>query len=259
MATREEHVDRATGRPRRARPRLGRPGRAAVRAPRPVARRDRRGSPAPGSPIPCFCTRREIQEAASAPHGDRAGRAPTRAPAATSPRRSRRRGSRPVGGRPCGCGPAARSTPSRTGCTGGSRARSTTSCCAATTASPPTTSSWWWTTPPRASTRSCGATTSSARRPGRSTWPGCSASPVPSYAHVPLVLGPDGARLAKRHGAVTLADRAAAGRVGRRGARLPRRPRSAWPAAGEAVTPERLLERFDPGGAAAREPLVLDP
>ena len=30
--------------------------------------------------------------------------------------------------------------------------------------------------------------------------------PVPPYAHVPLVLGPDGARLAKRHGAVTLDD-----------------------------------------------------
>jgi glutamyl-tRNA synthetase len=30
---------------------------------------------------------------------------------------------------------------------------------------------------------------------------------VPSYAHVPLVLGPDGARLAKRHRAATLADR----------------------------------------------------
>ena len=29
---------------------------------------------------------------------------------------------------------------------------------------------------------------------------------VPAYAHVPLVLGPDGRRLAKRHGAVTLAD-----------------------------------------------------
>lgn len=29
----------------------------------------------------------------------------------------------------------------------------------------------------------------------------------PAYAHVPLVLGADGARLAKRHGAVTLADR----------------------------------------------------
>jgi glutamyl-tRNA synthetase len=31
--------------------------------------------------------------------------------------------------------------------------------------------------------------------------------PEPAHAHVPLVLGPDGARLAKRHGAVTLADR----------------------------------------------------
>ncbi len=30
--------------------------------------------------------------------------------------------------------------------------------------------------------------------------------PEPSYAHVPLVLGPDGARLAKRHGDVTLRD-----------------------------------------------------
>jgi glutamyl-tRNA synthetase len=31
--------------------------------------------------------------------------------------------------------------------------------------------------------------------------------PVPNYVHVPLVLGPDGSRLAKRHGAATLADR----------------------------------------------------
>ena len=35
---------------------------------------------------------------------------------------------------------------------------------------------------------------------------------APRHAHVPLVLGPDGQRLAKRHGAVTLADRAAAGK-----------------------------------------------
>ena len=33
----------------------------------------------------------------------------------------------------------------------------------------------------------------------------------PRHAHVPLVLGPDGQRLAKRHGAVSLADRVAAG------------------------------------------------
>ena len=35
---------------------------------------------------------------------------------------------------------------------------------------------------------------------------------VPSYAHVPLVVGADGERLAKRHGAVTLGDLAAGGR-----------------------------------------------
>ncbi len=35
--------------------------------------------------------------------------------------------------------------------------------------------------------------------------------PAPRHAHVPLVLGPDGQRLAKRHGAVTLTDRAARG------------------------------------------------
>ena len=34
---------------------------------------------------------------------------------------------------------------------------------------------------------------------------------VPRYAHVPLILGPDGARLAKRHGAVTVEERLAAG------------------------------------------------
>jgi glutamyl-tRNA synthetase len=35
--------------------------------------------------------------------------------------------------------------------------------------------------------------------------------PAPRHAHVPLMLGPDGTRLAKRHGAVTLADRLALG------------------------------------------------
>jgi glutamyl-tRNA synthetase len=35
--------------------------------------------------------------------------------------------------------------------------------------------------------------------------------PVPRYAHVPLVLAPDGSRLAKRHGAVTLGDLAQRG------------------------------------------------
>jgi glutamyl-tRNA synthetase len=68
--------------------------------------------------------------------------------------------------------------------------------------------------------------------------------PEPSYAHVPLVLGPDGSRLAKRHGAVTLADRIVAGES-------PEEVR-AWMArslglaeAGEKPTLDELLARFD--------------
>ena len=66
----------------------------------------------------------------------------------------------------------------------------------------------------------------------------------PAYAHVPLVLAPDGARLAKRHGAVTL------GELEPRGVLL-------WMAAtlgmpGVATAAE-MRERFDPA-ALPREP-----
>lgn len=73
--------------------------------------------------------------------------------------------------------------------------------------------------------------------------------PLPTYAHVPLVLGPDGARLAKRHGAITLREW---------------NPRAAldWMArslglaeAGEEVSAGLLLERFDPA-SLPREPTV---
>lgn len=69
--------------------------------------------------------------------------------------------------------------------------------------------------------------------------------PTPSHAHVPLVLGPDGARLAKRHGAISLADRAAAGET-------PLQVRSRLAASvglaepGELPTLQTLLQRFDP-------------
>jgi glutamyl-tRNA synthetase len=76
-----------------------------------------------------------------------------------------------------------------------------------------------------------------------------------TYAHVPLVLAPDGRRLAKRDGAVTLADR-------RRLGQDPDGVRS-WLATSlgladhvQAVTPRELLERFDPA-ALPRSPWRL--
>jgi glutamyl-tRNA synthetase len=69
--------------------------------------------------------------------------------------------------------------------------------------------------------------------------------PQPAYAHVPLLLGPDGARLAKRHGAVTLADRAAQGESP--AAALAWMARSLGLAEpGERADLPLLLERFEP-------------
>ena len=73
---------------------------------------------------------------------------------------------------------------------------------------------------------------------------------------MPLVLGPDGRRLAKRHGAVTLADRAALGEA----------PADAvaWMAhslglaePGERPSPRDLVDRFDPA-ALPQTPGRLD-
>jgi glutamyl-tRNA synthetase len=66
--------------------------------------------------------------------------------------------------------------------------------------------------------------------------------PAPGYAHVPLMLGPDGARLAKRHGAVTLAERAA---LGQSPADV-RRELLAPFGLGDCVTMEELVNAFDP-------------
>jgi glutamyl-tRNA synthetase len=78
---------------------------------------------------------------------------------------------------------------------------------------------------------------------------------VPAYAHVPLVLGPTGERLAKRDGAVTLRDRESLGESAG--------DVRSWLAAslglaeaGEAIGMAVLLERFDPS-ALPREPWVL--
>jgi len=69
----------------------------------------------------------------------------------------------------------------------------------------------------------------------------------PAWAHVPLVLGPDGARLAKRHGAVTLRD------VGAAEAKRWMAESLGFEGAGE---PAELLAAFDPA-RLPREPTVL--
>lgn len=76
--------------------------------------------------------------------------------------------------------------------------------------------------------------------------------PAPRYVHVPLVLGSDGQRLAKRHGAVTLEDRAAHGEgPGEVLAWMARSLGLAEP--GEKPGIGDLLSRFDP------EKLTLEP
>ena len=77
----------------------------------------------------------------------------------------------------------------------------------------------------------------------------------PAYAHVPLVLGPDRERLAKRHGAVTLGDRA---ELGHSPAAILSLIAGSLGLAdrGETVSTARLLERFD-AGKLPREPWVL--
>ncbi len=79
----------------------------------------------------------------------------------------------------------------------------------------------------------------------------------PTYAHVPLAVGPDGRRLAKRDGAVTMTDLAGLGVT-------PTEVLTTLAASlglarpGERVTPAGLLDRFDPA-ALSRAPWVVTP
>ena len=75
---------------------------------------------------------------------------------------------------------------------------------------------------------------------------GLPSPPDVEFAHVPLVLGSSGARLAKRDGAVTLADLRSAGASAKEVlAVLAQSLDLAAP--GERVHPQLLVERFDPG------------
>ena len=81
--------------------------------------------------------------------------------------------------------------------------------------------------------------------------------PVPAYVHVPLVLGPDGQRLAKRHGAVTRSDLADAG-IGPAGLLSILGTSLGLCRPDEPVDVGVLLERFDPD-AVATDPWVFRP
>ncbi len=90
--------------------------------------------------------------------------------------------------------------------------------------------------------------------------------PVPAYAHVPVVVGVDGERLAKRHGAVTLADLEAAGVSPPRllttmavslGLVAARETESTAGMPADALL-RRLVERFDPGDLP-RHPWKFEP
>jgi glutamyl-tRNA synthetase len=82
--------------------------------------------------------------------------------------------------------------------------------------------------------------------------------PAPTYAHVPLVVGESGHRLAKRDGAITLADLARVGiTVDRVRTALAVSIGVAEP--GEAVDPATLVDRFDLAAFATRprQPIAL--
>ncbi|WP_408637781.1 tRNA glutamyl-Q(34) synthetase GluQRS [Nocardia bovistercoris] len=76
--------------------------------------------------------------------------------------------------------------------------------------------------------------------------------PIPEYAHVPLVLNAAGQRLAKRDGSVTLADRLAGGDTVEAVVSALCRSIS-----DSARTPTQLSEHFDPSGLP-RQPLTFD-
>ncbi len=79
--------------------------------------------------------------------------------------------------------------------------------------------------------------------------------PTPGYVHVPLVYGPDGERLGKRHGAVGLSGRAAAGDPPERVLGLLAHS-VGLAEAGESLRAGQVLERFDPATVRLAEWVV---
>ena len=223
--------------PARARARLGRRGRLPVASPSRLRGRDR----APAR-RPAACTSASARARRSARRRrrrtGRCPRAPTRAPACGSPRPSGGASAPAAGRRRCACAPSGARvafTDRLHGAAGGRGRRLRRAPQRRRARLQPR--GRRRRRRGRASARSCAATTCSTPRRASCSSPGCSACPRPTYAHVPLVLGPDGARLAKRHGAVTLDD-----------ARRRRRACAGWRrrSACRRRAAAELLDAFDP-------------
>ena len=213
-----------------------------------------------GHTYECFCTRREIAEAAAAPHGV-PGRYPGTCRDLTAADRAERRRS--------GRHPAVRLRGRRR------RGRRSPTCC--TVRCPAWSMTWCCSDPHPAA--GAGSVLPARRGGGRRRLGGVDqvvrgddlltsaptqarlatllGLPVPTYAHVPLALTVDGRRLAKRDGAVTLADLAPLGWTPARVLGL-LATSLGLAEKGEPVGPADLLARFDPA-RVPRDPWIVRP
>ena len=189
----------------------------------------------------CYCSRRDIQQAPRAPHAPEGAYPGTCRDLTDAEREARRQDTGPRRRR-CGCAPTSAATPSTTCCTATTPGWSTTSWSAAATACPPTTWRSSSTTPPQGIDQVVRGDDLLSSSPRQAYLANLLGHPEPMYAHVALVLNDDGARLAKRDGAVTLAE------IG-----VPTRARADRRVAGvQRDEPERHARRVRPRQAAAR-------
>ena len=166
---------------------------------------DRTNWPMRGLLYECYCSRRDIAAGAAS-----AARAAGSIPG-NVPRTDRRRTRDPARRDRPPTGAAAAHRRDRLHghticCTATTPASSTTSWSVAETASRPTTSRWSSTTPPQGIDQVVRGDDLLPSSPRQAYLAKLLGYPEPTYAHVALVLNEDGARLAKRDGAVTLAE-----------------------------------------------------
>ena len=197
-----------------------------------------------GLVYPCWCTRAEIREAASAPHGPSAGGA---YPGTCSGLTTAQRAERGRSGRPA----ALRVRAGDARVTVEDRLRGRISCIVDDFVLRRTDGDWAYNLAVVVDDHAQGVGevvrgADLLETTPRQAWlHRVLGYTPPVYAHVPLLLGPDGARLAKRHGAVTLADATARGQSAA-SVRAELAASLGLCAPDERPEPAELVARFDP-------------